>query len=282
MTNIKVAVITGGTSGIGLAVGKALAHRAEWHVYLLGSKEERGLQATKEIPETKFLRANVSDYADLAKTFDAIFKQTGRLDFVFANAGVVEEFDFYARQPKGEMPPGLDLTTINVNVNGVIYASYLALQYFRQSPGQGKGCCLVVTGSTGSFYPSGFTPIYAASKHAVLGFMRSIATHFLRDGIRVNALCPGAVRTNLLSEETWKLFPDQHLVPMEVVVKIALAFVDGEEMVDSKGTRVPATGLHGCAVEITGENYYFRDQPEWADDAVKEVMMATMAPSVNQ
>ena len=66
-----------------------------------------------------------------------------------------------------------------------------------------------MTASCGGIYPSYYSPTYSAVKHGVVGFMRSIAKHFwLNDKIRVNAICPGVVKTNLLAAKEWGSFPD--------------------------------------------------------------------------
>ena len=106
--------------------------------------------------------------------------------------------------------------------------------------------------------------------------MRSIARKYRNDdGIRANAICPGTVRTNLLSETEWSQFPPEYFTPIEAIVDTVLKLVDGNDMVDAKGTKVPADQLYGRAVELSGENIYFRSQPDYCDDAMRKVMVAT-------
>ena len=106
--------------------------------------------------------------------------------------------------------------------------------------------------------------------------MRSIAKHYyLYDGIRVNAICPGTVRTNLLDANGWAAFPDEFFTPVEKIVEVVILLVEGGEMVDSKGVHIPADKLWGRAVEINGRNHYFRDMPEYCDDQMRQVMVAT-------
>lgn len=151
-------------NGIGLAVARALSQRLDWQINILGTNEERGRQAVAEHSNMTFYRVDVAQYGDLANAFDTVYNKHGRLDFVFANAGISGGLDFYTRHPAGEIPPEPSVKTAEINFNGVIYTSHLALHYFRQSPGGGKGASLLLTGSSGSFYPSGITPIYAATK----------------------------------------------------------------------------------------------------------------------
>ncbi|KAI9041109.1 NAD(P)-binding protein [Aspergillus affinis] len=272
---MQVAVITGGASGMGLAVASALAQRGDWKIHLLDISEERGSQAAKELPNTFFHQADISNYGTLARTFDSIFSSSGnRLDFVFANAGVIERTNFYETStgPSGGVAEP-DLRTIQVNLNGVIYTTVLAAHYFRLSPHGGKGTSLVMTSSCGGLYPSHYSPIYTASKHGVLGFMRSVARPFAQDGIRVNAICPGIVKTNLVDAQGWSGFPEDRFIPVERIAEIVTLLIDGGEMVDTADIRVSCAV--GRAVELSGSNYYFREQPEFCDSEMKEVMGAT-------
>lgn len=109
---------------------------------------------------------------------------------------------------------------------------------------------------------------------AVLGFMRCIAPGFRQEGIRVNALCPGIVRTNILSEEAWDTyFRAEDFSPMELIVKVTLLLLDGEEVVDTNNKRIHASEMYGQTLETSGPNYYLREQPAWCDDIAKSVMV---------
>lgn len=160
---------------MGLAVANALAAQGTWHLHLLDIDPERGAQAAKDLhPHATFHQTDVSLYRDLATTFQAIFQRHGRLDFVFANAGVIEKTNFYARLPELsssssssslEGPPEPpDLRILDADLNGVVLTSYLALHYFRRSPGRGQGTSLVMTASCGGLYPSYYSPLYTAAK----------------------------------------------------------------------------------------------------------------------
>ena len=106
--------------------------------------------------------------------------------------------------------------------------------------------------------------------------MRSIAFPFHNDdGIRVYATCPGTVRTNLLNPKEWEAFPEEFFTPVESIASTVGMLVEGGDMTDAWGRKVPAGKDYGLAVEISGKNFYFRDQPEYCDDSMRHVMEAT-------
>lgn len=272
----KIAVITGGTSGIGHAVAVALSQRPDWQVYIVGSNEERGRKAVEGQSDIHFHKANVSQYQELALAFHEIHGKHGRLDFVFVNAGATESCNILQAEgaDANTPPPEPDLTVVDVNVKGVLYTSYLATHYFRFSPHKGKDASLVITGSCGSLYPFKVTPTYCGTKHNVVGFTRSIALRCKEEGIRVNALCPGIVRTGLVSDEFWDTyFKPEQFCPMELMVKVTLLLVDGSEIVDSNGKKVSAGEMYGQTLETSGSNFYLREHLEFCDDIAKSVMV---------
>ncbi|KAJ5470743.1 hypothetical protein N7530_008100 [Penicillium desertorum] len=282
----KVALITGGASGMGLAVANALSLQKDWEIHILDINSERGAETAKELPRTTFHYANVTKYSDLAAAFQSMFQQHGRLDFVFANAGVIERTNFYST-PQAENdrdvcpPPEPNLLSIDADLKGVVFTAYLAQHYFRHSPHRGQGGSLVMTASCGGLYPSFYSPLYSAAKFGVVGFMRSISQHFHASGIRVNAICPGIVRTNLVDSAGWDSFPPGRFIDVETIARLVLQLVDGGEpagrgLTDTSGRQLPLEELYGVAVEISDSGFYFRDQHAFCDEGMCEVMDATV------
>jgi NAD(P)-dependent dehydrogenase (short-subunit alcohol dehydrogenase family) len=292
----KVAVITGGgkvnmpkknkktrltlatpASGIGLATATKIASRGDWSVHILDANVTAGDSAVSTIgPSATFHKTDVTSYESQRAVFKKIFETEERIDFVFANAGIGERANFYKNHEEGSEGPSEPMEMgliISVCLNGAIMTSYLAQHYFRLSPPELRGDQnLVITASCGALYPSNYAPVYTATKHGVLGFMRSIAPQFWRgDHVRVNAVLPGTVRTNLLSKQEWSTFPQEYFTPVEKIVEVVLMFVDGKDPVKGGDQGV----LKGKAVECCGVNHYYRDQPEYCDEAMRAVMQST-------
>ncbi|KAL4938768.1 hypothetical protein BDV06DRAFT_47173 [Aspergillus oleicola] len=265
---------------MGLAVAKALSARpdSDWEVHILDIDRERGSQAASSLSNTTFHYADVTKYNVLAEAFQNAFSAHKRLDFVFANAGMIERFNFYEAHPTNfgdrvvaPPPPEPDLFSVDADLKGVILTSYLAQHYFRASvpgPYQGAGAgsgakasqSLVMTASCGGLYPSFYSPLYSAAKFGVVGFMRSISNHFKASNIRTNAICPGIVRTSLVDQKGWAAFPQHRFVEMESVVRVVLQLADvdvgvrkdqgggqgmaaGEDQGEGASKNVPGSGL---------------------------------------
>jgi len=185
-SNKKVAIVTGGASGIGFAVCEALATQGDWIVNMLDMNAERGQEAASKLGAV-FHQVNVTDYDSLSIAFKTVFKANRRLDFVHANAGIIEKGDFFGAHDTGdEPPPAFASTTIDIDLFSVIQTCYLALHYFRQT-GKDTSKNIVVTASCGGLYAVPNAPTYSAAKFGTVGWMRSIAGRcWHEDGIRVN------------------------------------------------------------------------------------------------
>ncbi|KAJ5788567.1 hypothetical protein N7457_003557 [Penicillium paradoxum] len=258
----QVALITGGTSGIGLAVAQHLS-QANWQVHIIGTNQERGEAAAASLSNTKFHKADVRNYDELASVFDRVFNAHSRLDFVFANAGKAEYTDFFADQPETGIPPSPGSEIVDINLNGAVYTSYLAMHYFRRSPESTKGHRnLILTSSIGGLYPCMLAPVYSGTKHAMIGFTRSIGDRLWAEGIRVNALCPGVVETPLFVEALYEIFPRKTMISMDVVTKVVSQVLSGTDMLDARGMRVAGDEMHSRALHVSEKTFFFVEKPE--------------------
>ncbi|KAF2242178.1 NAD(P)-binding protein [Trematosphaeria pertusa] len=269
---------------MGLAVATSLSTRPDWSVQILDLHAERGHQAASSLNAT-FHQSNVTNDTSLAAIFKTVYAKHNRLDFVFANAGIAEHANFFEPQEVDDDPvlpvKGLH-AIVDINLKSVITTSYLALHYMRKSPGKDKS--LVMTASCGGLYPSYYSPIYTATKHAVVGFTRSVAPYYHTNaGIRVNAICPGTVKTNLLSSKEWENFPEEYFTPVEKIAEVVCMLVDGEddgtgkvgEEVKGGMESITKGALNGRAVEVSGRNHYYREMVGYCDEGMRAVMGAT-------
>jgi NAD(P)-dependent dehydrogenase (short-subunit alcohol dehydrogenase family) len=187
----KVAVITGGASGIGFATAQRL--RAEGATVVIGDMDEvTGAKAAAEV-EGMFIKVNVTDEAEVDNLFDLTAKTYGSVDIAFNNAGISPPDDDSIETT--ELPAWQKVQ--DVNLKSVYLCSRAALRHMTK---QGSGS-IINTASFVAVLGSATSQIsYTASKGGVLAMSRELGVQFARQGIRVNALCPGPVNTPLLQE----------------------------------------------------------------------------------
>ncbi|XP_014556511.1 hypothetical protein COCVIDRAFT_26708 [Bipolaris victoriae FI3] len=260
VSSAQVALVTGGASGMGLSVVKHLVEQG-WNVMIVDYNEESGQKVARELGDKVFFtNADVSDYDQQAKAFVATWKQWSRLDFVFANAGIIDRTNFYepAEEREDGAPVKPDTSVLDICLTAVVYSAYLALHYFRKNPD--KAGKLVSTASMAGLYPSHGLPVYTSAKHGVVGITRCLAQRLeaLKEPITVNCICPGIVATNISSSPMTDAIA-KILTPHSTIVRA----VDGFLTDSSK---------NGLVAECSIENIHYRVQPDWSDEKAKEVM----------
>jgi NAD(P)-dependent dehydrogenase (short-subunit alcohol dehydrogenase family) len=187
----KIAVITGGGSGIGLATAKRFA--AEGAKVVIGDMDPvSGEKAAAEVGGS-FVKVNVADEGEVNNLFDKAVELYGRLDIAFNNAGISPADDDSIEIT--ELPAWQKVQ--DVNLKSVYLCCRAALKHMTK---QGSGS-IINTASFVAVMGSATSQIsYTASKGGVLAMSRELGVQFARQGIRVNALCPGPVNTPLLQE----------------------------------------------------------------------------------
>jgi len=187
----RTAVVTGAGSGIGLATVRRFAAEGA-HVVVVDIDPEAGLKAAEEVGGI-FVKADVSDADDVARAFATAHETYGSVDIAFNNAGISPADD------DSILTTGLDAwrRVQEVNLTSVYLCCREAIPYMQR---QGKGS-IINTASFVAVMGSATSQIsYTASKGGVLALSRELGVQFAREGIRVNALCPGPVNTPLLTE----------------------------------------------------------------------------------
>ncbi|MGA5536590.1 3-oxoacyl-ACP reductase [Mycolicibacterium nivoides] len=187
----KVAVITGAASGIGLATGRRL--RAEGATIVVGDIDPATGEAAAEELDGLFVAVDVSDQAAVDNLFDTAAATFGSVDIAFNNAGISPPEDDLIETT--ELPAWERVQ--DVNLKSVYLSCKAALRHMVPA---GKGS-IINTASFVAVMGSATSQIsYTASKGGVLAMSRELGVQYARQGIRVNALCPGPVNTPLLQE----------------------------------------------------------------------------------
>src|SRR6187431_1273396 len=185
----RVAVITGGASGIGLATARRFA--AEGATVVIADVDPTAGEAAASEVGGLFRTLDVSEEAQVNEVFDTVFDQFGRLDIAFNNAGISPAADDSIETTE---LPAWDRVQ-DVNLKSVYLCSRAALRHMVP---QGRGS-IINTASFVALLGSATSQIsYTASKGGVLALTRELGVQFARQGVRVNALCPGPVETPLL------------------------------------------------------------------------------------
>jgi NAD(P)-dependent dehydrogenase (short-subunit alcohol dehydrogenase family) len=187
----RVAVITGAASGIGLAAARRLA--AEGASVVVADVNEQAGKETADAVGGMFVKADVTSDDDVRQLYEAAYDACGRIDIAFNNAGISPPDD------DSILSTGLDAwrRVQEVNLTSVFLCCKHVIPYMQR---QGRGSVINTASFVATMGAATSQISYTASKGGVLAMSRELGVQFAREGIRVNALCPGPVNTPLLQE----------------------------------------------------------------------------------
>lgn len=185
----KVAVITGGSSGIGLAAAKRFVAEGAF-VFITGRQQAELDEAVKEIGRNVVaVRSDVSNLGNLDQLYKEVAAKKGKIDILFANAGIVETVETSAVTPEH-----FD-RTFNINARGVYFTVQKALPFLND------GASIILSGSVVGQKGMPIYSTYAATKAALRSYVRTWAAEFGGRGIRANVISAGPIETPILDRQ---------------------------------------------------------------------------------
>lgn len=183
----KVAVITGGNSGIGLAITREFSSKGVQT--LIFGRDQHSLQAaTRELKKVIHLNGDVQSISDLQYLFHSTYQNLGKIDILVASAGIAK------MTPLTEVTEEEFDQLVAVNFKGVFFTVQKALKYFNDG-----GSIILITSNANQRGQPG-AAVYSATKAAVRSLARSFSSELIDRNIRVNALSPGPVETNIFRD----------------------------------------------------------------------------------
>ncbi|KAF4468062.1 15-hydroxyprostaglandin dehydrogenase [Fusarium albosuccineum] len=287
----ETAYVTGGASGIGRSLVTALVGKG-MKVFVA----DRNLKGAEEVASALNrstqvawpVQVDVADWESQRQGFEAAVKELGRIDYVFAVAGITE-VPWTRNRPDATDFEKPNLSVWDVNGTGALYTSSLAIQQFRRqepnkhgfrgkgTPDSGHGIgasadtgskVLIVASACG-FYYMPLLPIYTASKHAIVGFVRSYGKYLTEEKITLNAICPTIVKTGISSGAFYDKADAKGLL------------VTLESLVDSFEALLGADTTTGEAIEVLpgDEGHRIKERAEYTTDKCKQSVEMTIERS---
>ncbi|KAN0089093.1 putative 15-hydroxyprostaglandin dehydrogenase [Hyaloscypha variabilis] len=258
----KVVVLTGGATGIGRSTVR-LFHQHGAKILFGDVADAHGLSLETELGNNvKFLHCDTTKYADQLRLFKEAEKKWGKIDIVVANAGISLPRDPFAVDEDVETE--FSTAEIDVNLKGPLITSRIGLHFLRKNGG--KGGDLVLVSSIAGWKECTGLVAYTASKHGVLGIMRGLHLSAVKEGVRINVVCPWMTKRNLPQNE-----------PGDVGKAIILC-ATANRGAEKGGHRGAATPFAGKIVWVAGgESYEIEDnlqrlEPKWLGERNSEVL----------
>jgi 15-hydroxyprostaglandin dehydrogenase (NAD) len=281
MSSTKTALVTGGCSGIGLALVHHLLAKtdAKWNVIIADINEKGYQNISKDLDSsrTTFIQTDVSSWDAHAALFKKAFEwaPNKRIDFFAANAGIADrEIIVGGNYDLDVEPQKPNLSCLDVDIYGVLYGLKLFIYYTRKAKKASSSEIfhpkMVITASCVGQYPFAVAPQYAAAKAACVNLTRSVGLPALKhEGITVNCIMPAFVLTNIMPEYLATNWPKEYVTPLGTMMRAydELIEVEGKVEGDGKSDGVNGVVKTAMSVECVIDKLFYRTHVPPADES---------------
>ncbi|ORY08727.1 15-hydroxyprostaglandin dehydrogenase [Clohesyomyces aquaticus] len=237
----RVAIVTGGNSGMGMALARDLV-KTGWKVAIADINENPGL--AKELGDAaSFHKCNVADYDSQVVTFQEVWDKHGQMDALCANAGIVDRSSIYILDHRNsdKIPPKPDLLCTDVDYKGVVYGTQLAIYFMRKNK-------------------------YDGAKAAVVNFVRAVAPILKdKDNISINCVMPGIVHTSIIPQAMIDAVSEECLTPQSTIVAAYQRCLEDDS-------------LFGKVIECSADKQFFLETPSLKNGRISQRAVTVWDP----
>ncbi|OAL56662.1 hypothetical protein IQ07DRAFT_581978 [Pyrenochaeta sp. DS3sAY3a] len=260
----RVAIVTGGNSGMGVGIAKRLVEIG-WKVAIADITANDKL-ADELGDASSYHKCNVADYDSQAEMFQQVWDRYGRIDALCANAGIVDKSSIFIFEHRNsdKIPPKPDMLCTDVDYKGVVYGTQLAIHFMRKN--KAPGGKIVATGSVAAIVPHETYPEYDGAKAAVVNFVRATARILKsKENITINAICPGIVHTSIIPQEMIDAVSSECLTPISTIVSAYEKFLEDDS-------------LYGRVLECSADKHFFLEPPTLANGHISRRAVTVWDP----
>jgi 15-hydroxyprostaglandin dehydrogenase (NAD) len=281
---MKTAIVTGGCSGIGLALVHHLLGKQDqkWRVVIADIRQDayEAISSTLDKERTLFVHTDVANWDDNANLFKKAYEwetkgtSNKRIDFFAANAGIADREIVGEQYDLDADPQKPNTVCMDVCITSVIFGLKLFIHYARKTKRDLQDSSfhpkVVITASCVGQYPFPIAPQYSAAKHACVGYTRAVGDSlYEHDDITVNCIMPAFVLTNIVPKPLVELWPKEYVTPLSTMMRAYDELIDIEGRVSRDGKSDGEDGKVKTAksVECVIDKLFYRTHVAPADQS---------------
>ena len=202
---MKVAIVTGGTRGIGKSITTELYHEGYQVIAVYSSNDAAALELQEQLPGLEISKCDISDSRAVQKLVTKIFRMYGRIDCLVNNAGIIKDGYFLMMSEEKWMD------VVNINLMGLVNMTKAVLKIMKAKRIQGK---VINISSTSGVAGQVGQANYSATKGTIVSITKTLAKEFAPDQINVNCVSPGFIETDMTNELRNKEEIKEHIIPL--------------------------------------------------------------------